>query len=123
MIKNGYAMIYTESRAGGSKRKREYVHRLAYELWRGQIPEGLDIDHLCRNRRCYNPQHLEPVTRSVNTIRGIGPGILGKINGTKTHCKRGHAFAEHGQLRRPDKPWRKCIMCERLNLYPCRAKQ
>ncbi|MDQ4143885.1 MAG: HNH endonuclease [Actinomycetota bacterium] len=60
------------------------AHRLAYEALRGPIPEDLTIDHLCRNRSCVNPWHMEPVPRGVNTARGG--------NGIKTHCKRGHKF-------------------------------
>ena len=47
-----------------------YVHRVSYEHYVGEIPEGLDIDHLCRNTACFRPDHLEAVTRSVNLLRG-----------------------------------------------------
>ena len=60
-------------------------HRYVWELLVGPVPEGLDLDHLCRNRLCVNPDHLEPVTRSVNLLRGIGNG-----NKRKTHCPQGH---------------------------------
>jgi hypothetical protein len=50
------------------------AHRWVYELLVGPIPEGLDLDHLCRIRRCVNPDHLEPVTRQLNLARGAGPG-------------------------------------------------
>lgn len=64
------------------------AHRLAYELYVGPVPDGLTLDHLCRNRRCVNPAHLEPVTGSENTKRGI------KYLSTLTSCKRGHPFDE-----------------------------
>lgn len=63
--KPGYATI-----ARGGRNSTALAHRVAYELWFGPIPAGLDIDHLCRNRRCCNPAHLDAVTRSVNLRRG-----------------------------------------------------
>src|ERR1700745_3983687 len=63
------------------------AHRIAYEIARGPIPEGLEIDHLCRNRACVNPYHLEAVTSRTNSLRGIGPSAT---NYRKTICKRDH---------------------------------
>lgn len=68
-----------------------YAHRVAYEMSAGPIPAGLDLDHLCRNRRCVNPEHLEPVDRATNTMRG--EGVTAK-HSRQTHCKRGHPFDE-----------------------------
>lgn len=65
------------------------THRLVYEQFRGQIPHGLDLDHLCRNRACCNPSHLEPVTRNENVARGVSCAAIPARTG---HCKRGHAI-------------------------------
>src|SRR5262245_21521692 len=65
VTKNGYGRIYWGY-------KHRPAHRVAYEAYRGPIPEGMTIDHLCRNRACVNPAHLEPCTIRVNTLRGFG---------------------------------------------------
>ena len=75
---------YGNVRFNGKSRR---VHRVVYELLVGPIPDGLDLDHLCRMGVCSNPQHLEAVTTKINVARGIG-----NPNQYKTHCKRGHAF-------------------------------
>lgn len=67
------------------------AHRVAYELVIGVIPLGLVLDHLCRNRACVNPFHLEPVTSAENTFRGSQ--TLAVINKAKTHCPQGHPYA------------------------------
>lgn len=69
--KNGYGVT-----TAGSRRSKDYVHRISFKEFVGQIPDDLEIDHLCRNRRCFNPQHLELVDRRTNVRRGIGPTIL-----------------------------------------------
>jgi len=65
------------------------VHRAAYEELVGPIPSGMEIDHLCRVRHCFNPKHLQPVTPKTNSHRS--ESFSGR-NARKTHCKRGHAF-------------------------------
>lgn len=66
--------------------KRWYTHRLAYTAAYGRIPDGLVIDHLCRNTLCFRPSHLEAVTQQVNTQRGS--------TGQKTRCRNGHEFTQ-----------------------------
>lgn len=67
------------------------AHRFSYELEIGPIRDGLTIDHLCRNRGCVRPSHLEPVTRKVNTLRGE---TIVAAHAAKTHCPKGHPYDE-----------------------------
>lgn len=75
--------------------KTVYAHRWAWEAANGPIPPGLDIDHLCRNRACVNPTHLEPVTRQENIRRGVGYSAL---NARRTHCPSGHPYSAANTL-------------------------
>jgi hypothetical protein len=70
--------------------KLQQAHRVLYEEFVGPIPDGLDLDHLCRNRACVNPGHMEPVTRQENCQRGL----TGAHNARKTRCVNGHLFDE-----------------------------
>jgi hypothetical protein len=87
--------------------RRVLAHRYIYELFYG--PQELGLDHLCANTRCVRPDHLEPVPQSVNNLRGHGPPAR---NARKTHCRRGHAFAEHGYIR--PNGYRTCRTCRAL---------
>ena len=70
-------------------RKLHPAHRVAYELYRGSIPDGLELDHLCRNPWCVNPWHVEPVTHRENMLRG---STVAAYNTSKTMCPTGHLF-------------------------------
>ena len=73
---------------------RLVAHRVAYETWVGPIPAGLQLDHLCRNRPCVNPAHLEPVTRQENMRRAYAAVK------SPTHCMRGHLRSENDKPRK-----------------------
>jgi hypothetical protein len=82
---NGYARLEI-----APDRRRQQAHRLAYEINVGPIPDGMVIDHLCRNRKCINHKHLEVVTIKQNVLRGIG---ISAKNANKTHCLKGHPLS------------------------------
>ncbi len=97
------------SRFCPSHEKSIYAHRFSYELHRGQIPQGLVVDHLCRNHGCVNPDHLEAVTMRTNILRGIG---VAAHNIVKTSCPNGHELSESNlaqyQLRVGKRSCRRC---------------
>lgn len=98
----GYGQISVNGR-------QEMTHRVAYVLWVGPIPDGMQLDHLCRNRPCCNPAHLEPVTPRENYLRGES---VCAQNARKTHCPRGHEYDEANTY--VDKAGsRNCRACDR----------
>lgn len=84
------------------------AHRVAYLEEIGEIPDGLVLDHLCRNTSCVNPAHLEPVSEQENILRGVG---VTAVNAAKTHCIRGHEFTPENIYAVPG--GRACRTCRR----------
>lgn len=109
-----YGGFYAGRRKYGDSGKAR-AHRWSYETFVGPIPDGLEIDHLCRNGLCVNPDHLEPVDHQANIDRSHG-------NGAKTHCIRGHAFTEENTYRnkRGD---RSCKTCRASAARKSRARK
>lgn len=95
-------------------------HRFAYELFVGPTPDGLVIDHLCRNRACCNPTHLEPVTSAENVLRG---DTLPARNLAKTHCPKGHPYDAENTISVRSGKARLCRECHREHSRRSMAKQ
>lgn len=93
----------------GGRAKHVFAQRYAYESQRGPVPEGLVIDHLCRNRACCNPAHLEPVSVATNLHRGE---TWAARNAAKTACLNGHPFDAENTYVSP-KGSRECRTCRR----------
>lgn len=84
--------------------RMQRAHRVAYELCVGPITDGLTLDHLCRNTRCVNPKHLEPVSNKENCLRGISPAA---VNSKKKTCPKGHEYDVEVSGKR------RCSVCDR----------
>lgn len=105
----GYGRI-TAKRPDGT-RHTMLNHRAAYQILIGPIPDGVEMDHLCRVRACWNPWHLDPVTRTVNILRGLGPQTARMAQHVKTQCPQGHPYDEANTARRGSR--RHCRACDR----------
>ncbi len=117
LTRGGYGRLYI-----GSYRY-EYTHRLAYEEAVGPIPDGLELDHLCRNHACCNPAHLEAVTHRENIRRGAGPDHCRRLSAAKSArpaCPRGHLWTEANTYTRPSGR-RYCRTCVGLKIAQRRA--
>jgi hypothetical protein len=101
MLNTGYGVI----RRRGKDTK---AHRAIYEAAVGPVPDGMVLDHLCRNRACFNPFHLEPVTGKENTLRGES---FAAQNARKRHCPKGHEFSPENTL--IERGARVCLQCKR----------
>lgn len=98
---------YGHTKLGG---RTQTAHVYVYKMTGRTIPDGMQLDHLCKNRACCNPDHLEPVTSQENTLRGDGPTAR---NAAKTHCKHGHPFNEANTRieRYRGRSFRQCRAC------------
>jgi HNH endonuclease len=105
-FREGYGMFRKDGRNQGA-------HRVAYELLVAPIPEGLQVDHLCRVRDCVSPDHLEPVTQQENMRRGLLQERKLEAVRARTHCKNGHEFTAETLMRR-SRGNRECKVCHRL---------
>ena len=104
---NGYGVLHWIIEG---EKKKLHAHRFSYVLFKGEIPDELEIDHLCRNRWCVNPEHLEAVCREVNIRRGVSPAAK---RAAQTLCKRGHSLSGDNLYRRTK--WRTCLTCQSLH--------
>lgn len=102
---NGYGQFHLNGR-------REYAHRASYILFVGPIPDGLHIDHTCRNRACIEPSHLEAVTQEVNNQRAAAAN-------QRDHCRRGHPL-EDAYRRSNGRPTCRTCALERSRRYNVR---
>lgn len=107
---------------GYGRNKGIMAHRVAYQEAGHELISGLEIDHLCRNRACINPDHLEQVTHKENTLRG---NTITAANKAKTHCPLGHEYTEENTYIVKPKKLRQCRRCNLISVkkYQQRTKQ
>lgn len=96
-----------------------YTHVIAYHFLVGPVPEGKQLDHLCRVRRCCNPEHLEPVTSGVNTKRGQAPHVVAH---RENRCIKGHLLDAANSYVNPTTGWRRCRTCRAAYMKAYRSK-
>lgn len=103
--KRGYGLIRVDGKA-------LRAHQASYRVFVGDVPPGLELDHLCMNRACFNPAHLEAVPHAVNSRRAEAAGLI--PHPRPTHCKRGHEFTPENTYVKPSSGRRECRTCARM---------
>ena len=103
-----------------NKKKNLISHRVVYEHYKGKIPRNYSIDHLCRNKLCQNPEHLEAVTQKENTLRGVS---IVAINSYKTKCTNGHPYSGSNLLMDKKRNIRMCKACRKEVHFNWRLKR
>lgn len=111
-LDNGYGRFWLDGRS-------RMAHVVSYEMFVGPIPEGKHIDHLCRNRRCVRPSHLEPVDLVTNVLRGEG---LSARNARKDECLHGHPLSGDNLYVTPNGA-RQCKQCQRARVIAWRQRK
>ena len=101
---------YGQIGEGGRGSRNLGAHRVSYELYKGKIQNDLVVDHICRNRKCVNPDHLRLLTRGENVM--CGETIPAK-NLAKTHCINGHEFTIENTY--TYKNTRQCVKCRKIH--------
>ncbi|MBP7594322.1 MAG: HNH endonuclease [Candidatus Microthrix sp.] len=119
VVPGSWCIEFTGSKVNGYGQVRRNnrmvkAHRLAYELFVGPIPDGLQLDHLCRNRACVRPDHLEPATGVENLARGE---TVNAANAAKTACLEGHPYD------RTYSGARSCSICKRRQSREAKRRQ
>lgn len=123
-LDQGYAVLSIDG-------KKQYAHRVSYEMFVGPVPDGLELDHTCHSplicaggecihRRCINPDHLEAVTTAVNTSRGCLDRRQHQLS--KTHCPAGHEYSGRNLKVKPN-GWRRCRECGKLQMRALRLRR
>lgn len=117
-IRKGKTQYYSACSFRG---KNEYVHRIFYRAYKGEIADGLEIDHTCRNTLCVNPDHLEAVTHSENVQRGTAWHKIAKTEKDKTHCPQGHEYTKENTYMHKNQ--RHCKTCGRIRAREYQARK
>lgn len=102
--------------------KSEFTHRVSYALFVGELKDNMHIDHLCRNRICFRPDHLEQVTPGVNAMRGLAGKVRGAQQRAKTHCPRNHPYDKENTIW-DKRGYRLCMICHKVQQSEYRKRR